>query len=319
MKIDLLDTFPAELDAVADASPLATFYHTGAWLLSFAEAYPRLRLRCLVARDGEATVGYLPYFVSRRGPFSVLWSLPFGTYGGPVALSEGEAGEALLRAYCRQLSRPGVIEVGWVDFRNARGAGAAGAIASETHVVDMAGGFDVVWNSRYDKARRRRVRRAEEAGIVVERGDGLHDVIRFFGVYRERLRDWDSGEGHPQQLFTSLVSRGGARVRLYLACQGEELLGGHLNFYYKDEVIAWYGMASARGGELQAGTLLYATCMREACEAGYRSYNLGSSLGKASLIEYKESLGGVVYRYPTFRRRGLAARVAAGLRRGGSA
>ncbi len=318
MKIDLLDTFPAELDAVADASPLATFYHTSAWLLSFAEAYPRLRLRCLVARDGEAAVAYLPYFVSRRGPFSVLWSLPFGTYGGPVGRSDDTACEELLRAYRRQLSRPGVIEIGWVDFRNARGDGSAGAIASETHVVDMTGGFDVVWNSRYDKARRRRARRAEEAGIVVERGDGLHDVIRFFGVYRERLRDWDGGEGHPQQLFTSLVSRGGERVRLYLACQGEELLGGHLNFYYKDEVIAWYGMASARGGELQAGTLLYATCMREACEAGYRSYNLGSSLGKASLIEYKESLGGVVYRYPTFRRRRLAARVAAALR-GGSA
>jgi hypothetical protein len=319
MKIELLDTFPAELDAVADASPLATFYHTGAWLLSFAEAYPRLRFRCLVARDGEATAAYLPYFVSRRGPFSVLWSLPFGTYGGPVGRSDGAACEELLRAYRRQLSRPGVIEVGWVDFRNARAAGDAGAIASETHVVDMAGGFDVVWNSRYDKARRRRVRRAEEAGIVVARGGGLHDVIRFFGVYRERLRDWDRGEGHPQQLFTSLVSRGGERVRLYLASQGEELLGGHLNFYYKDEVIAWYGMASARGGELQAGTLLYATCMREACEAGYRSYNLGSSLGKASLIEYKESLGGVGYRYPTFRQRRLAARVAAALRRGGPA
>jgi CelD/BcsL family acetyltransferase involved in cellulose biosynthesis len=318
MKLELLDTFPAELDAVADASPRATFYHTGAWMQALADAYPRMSLRCLVARDGDAAVAYLPYFVSRRGPFSTLWSLPFGTYGGPVGVADDGACDELLRAYRRRILRPGVCETGWVDFRNARTGQAGETIESETHLVDISAGFEEVWNARYDKPRRRRVRRAEEAGITVHRAVGLDDVLRFFRVYRERLREWDTGAGHPERLFTSLVERGGERVRLYLACQGEEVLGGHLNLYYKEEVIAWYGMASARGGELQAGTLLYATCMREACEAGYRSYNLGSSLGKASLIDYKQSLGGVPYRYRAFRQRRLAARLAAALRRAGA-
>jgi lipid II:glycine glycyltransferase (peptidoglycan interpeptide bridge formation enzyme) len=104
---------------------------------------------------------------------------------------------------------------------------------------------------------------------------------------------------------------------MYLAVHEGNVVGGHVNFYYKEDVTAWYGMASERGDQFNAGTLLYATAMREACAEGYRSYNLGASLGKASLIEFKRSLGGVSYEYRTVRHRSLAGRVVAALRRRG--
>jgi CelD/BcsL family acetyltransferase involved in cellulose biosynthesis len=150
----------------------------------------------------------------------------------------------------------------------------------------------------------------------VRRGEGAGDVARFVEVYRDRLRDWDTGRGHPEDLFFRLVERGGERVRLYLAMHGGIVVGGHLNFYYKEDVIAWYGMTSTQAGDTQAGTLLYSTCIREACEAGFTGYNLGASLGKRSLIEYKESLGGTVRPYRMLRCRRLGGRVAAMLRRG---
>jgi hypothetical protein len=89
-----------------------------------------------------------------------------------------------------------------------------------------------------------------------------------------------------------------------------------LNFYYRDSVTAWYGMTSTRAGDTQAGTLLYAVCMREACEAGFTAYNLGASLGRRSLIEYKESLGGTARVYRTLVRRRLLGSLAALARRG---
>ena len=313
MRIDLLDSFPPELDAVADAAPQATFYHTGAWLHALADAYPRMSLHCLVARDGNDTRGFLPYFEARRGPLRAAWSLPFGTYGGPAG--DAEACARLMDAFERRLSAPGTVEIGWVDF--AGGAPCAGwdATACSTHVVDMTGGFDTVWRERFDKPRRRRVRRAEENGVTIRRGGGAEDVARYVEVYRGRLRDWDSGEGHPERIFFSLAERGGDRVRLYLASHEGAVVGGHLNFYYRDMVTAWYGMTTTRAGDTQAGTLLYATCMREACEAGFTRYNLGASLGRRSLIEYKESLGGAVHPYTTWRRRRLAGKLAALVRR----
>jgi CelD/BcsL family acetyltransferase involved in cellulose biosynthesis len=314
MRIELLDTFPPELDAVADASPRSTFYHTGAWLHPLAQAYPRLSLRCLVAHDGGAPAGYLPFFESRRGPFRAAWSLPFGTYGGPVGGEEACRG--LIEAFERRLSQTGMVEIGWVDFHDTARAAGWEVVECTTHILDLAGGFDVVWRERFDKARRRRVRRAEESGVTIRRGEGADDVARFVAVYRERLRGWDSGHGHPEQLFASLVERGGGRVRLYLAVHDGSVVGGHLNFYYKEAVTAWYGMTSPRAGDTQAGTLLYATCIREACEAGFATYNLGASLGRGSLVEYKESLGGAVYSYRMLRRRRLVARLAAWARRG---
>ena len=49
MRIETLDNFPAELDNLALESPEATFYHTGSWLLSLADAFPAMVFRTLVS------------------------------------------------------------------------------------------------------------------------------------------------------------------------------------------------------------------------------------------------------------------------------
>ena len=312
MKVEVADTFPLELDAVADGSARATFYHTNAWLVSLADAYPHLQRRCAVARDGASTLAFLPYFIARRGPFASLWSLPFGTYGGPVG--DEAASAELMRAFRRESEKRLVVEAGVVDFHGALELSGAVAESAVTHVVDISRGYDDVWRERFDKSRRRRVRRAQEAGVVVRRANGEDDVQRFVDVYRGRLAGWEARSGHPDALFFGLIARGPERVRLYVAEHGGEVVGGHVNFYYQDAVIAWYGMASRHGDELQAGTLLYAEAMREACADGFRSYNLGASLGKGSLIEYKQSLGGAAYSYRIVRRRNVVGRAIAMLR-----
>jgi CelD/BcsL family acetyltransferase involved in cellulose biosynthesis len=313
MHIETLDAWIPELDAVAAASPQATFYHTGAWMGALAAAYPRMSLRVLLARRDGCAVAFLPYVETRRGLLRTLWSLPFGTYGGPVG--EEQACGQLLRCYRELASGAGVVGVGCIDYHNALDHADWSVTDLSTHVVDISGGFDRVWRECFDKPRRRRARRAEESGVTVRRGGGGEDVARFMDVYRERLDDWKSGSGHPESLFHELLSRGGEHVRLYLAEHEGRVVGGHLNFYHRDAVIAWYGMTSARAGDTQAGTLLYLVCMRDACAAGYRTYNLGASLGKRSLIEYKQSLGGVPYAYRMLRRQRLGGHLAALVRR----
>ena len=145
------------------------------------------------------------------------------------------------------------------------------------HLVDISPGFEFVWRERFDKLRRRRTRNAEEKGIVVRRTSDVGDVDRFVALYRTRLEGWAAGSGYPHRLFRDVVGNGGGRVGTNLAEREGEVLGGHINFDDKDAVTAWCGMASKIGNELHAGTLLYATAMREACAAGFHSYNLGAS------------------------------------------
>lgn len=313
MRVELLDAWTPELDALADRSANATFYHTDTWLRSLSGAYPRMSLRVLVAHNGGAPSGFLPYFESRRGFLRVLWSLPFGTYGGPVG--ETDACTKLMQDFRARLSTPGVMEVGCIDYDRSLHVEGWERADLSTHVVDISSGFDDVWRNRFDKPRRRRARRAEENGVTVRQGSTAVDIEGFLGVYRERLDDWKTGSGHPETLFHSLVERGGERVRLYVAEHEGAVIGGHLNFYYKEGVIAWYGMTSTRAGDTQAGTLLYMVCMRDACDRGFRTYNLGASLGKRSLIEYKESLGGAPHPYCMLRRRRFGVGFVARLRR----
>lgn len=316
MRVKTIDTYPAELDEIARRSPRGTYYHTGAWIGSLKAVYSRLSFRCLMAEDGGEIVGYLPFFYARRGPVRTAWSLPFHTYGGPVSVT-GDADLPLLQAYGKVLSGADVVKVGWVDF-GGLGSAAGGeweAADCHTHVIDISPGFDALWEGKIDRQRKKRARRAERLGVTVRRMQTDDDVRRYYSVYHDRIERWGGGDRYPEQLFFELLTRGRDSTRLYLAFCGEEFLGGHLNFYFRDMVTSWNGVTSIESNHLQPATALYIHCIKEACDEGYSRYNLGASLNKQSLIDYKESLGGDVFRYTQFQRRSLLGRFLGSVRR----
>lgn len=310
MRIDILDHFPRGLDDLARQSNEATFYHTAVWLQCLAHAYPSLRLRVIVAVESGTVFGYLPFFEIRRGSARRLWSLPFGTYGGPVTLGDPDVERKLLEALIALKGEGGVHEVGLVDFRGRLPAQGLKRSAETTHVLDLEPGFEELWSSRFEKSKRRQTRKAEREGLAVREAASADDVRRYHAIYLQKSDVWRQPVRYPEALFVDLFERGGENVKLFLAWKDDTLLGGHLNFYFKDTIIAWNGVTAESSRGTQAGTLLYARCIKEACEKGYRSYNLGASLGSASLIEYKEAIGGRPYSYTTLRWRSLGGRIA---------
>jgi len=314
MRIETADQFSSPLDEFARRSPDATFYHTGSWIESLARAFPSMRFQCLTALDGSEIAGYLPYFELRRGPFTAFWSLPFGTYGGPAALGDEGVRRALVEAYAALKRRRGVLEVGLVDFSRMASDRGFRAEEAATHVIELRGSFDDIWERAFEKSKRRQTRKALREGLTVTEARSAADVSMYYRIYAQRVEKWNEGFRYPERLFTELHASGGGAVRLFLAKLGDDLLGGHLNFYFKDAVIAWNGVVRDTADGTQASTLLYSECLRHACENGYRSYNLGGSLGKQSLVDYKESLGGVPYAYRTLVWRSAAGTMARAIR-----
>jgi CelD/BcsL family acetyltransferase involved in cellulose biosynthesis len=317
MLIRTIDTFDGELERVADLSNAATFYHSRVWLESLAATFPRMEFRCLVSYSGDDVAGFLPYFIVKRGPFRAAWSLPFGTYGGPAALDRTSA-LALVDAYARTVSPTGVAEAGWVAFDGSTdikpGSGWARQ-ALQTHLIDLAGGFDSLWQHTIERQRQKRTRRAERMGVKVRRSNSSRDLRNYYEIYSDRIDQWGSSIRYPENLFAMLLERGGDSVRLYVAEHEGRVVGGHFNFYYKRTVTAWMGVTTRESNPLQAGTLLYVRCLRDACDEGFELYNLGGSLSKRSLIEFKESLGGQSYEYSQYTRRSLVGKAAAWIRR----
>lgn len=312
MQVEVIDRFPSSLDDVARRSPQATFYHTSVWIESLIHAYPSMRFRCIVAQSEGDIIGYLPFFVTRRG--MAVWSLPFGTYGGPV-LIDGSAAQALVDKFVAIRGAAGVYEIGLVDFSNAVTPPSLDTETAITHVIELTPEFADVWTGRFEKSKRRQTRKAQREGIDVVETSSTDQLRRYYKIYAQRTRAWKQRLRYPESLFTELFKRGDGSVRLFVALADDRLLGGHLNFYFKDTVIAWNGVTTEDSKGVQASTLLYASCIRHACENGFRHYNLGGSLGKESLVQYKESLGGLPYQYQVLRWRSLGARIASAVRR----
>lgn len=312
MKIETLDRFAPALEEIAERSERATFYHTGVWLLGLADALPSLGLRCLVCGAPEA---YLPYFAFDTPLGRSLWSLPFGTYGGPVAAEGSDAGKPLLESFLALRHEARVAELGLVDYNNEIAAPGLQAEDVTTHLLDLRPGFEAIWES-FDKSKRRQTRKAEREGIVVSEAHSVSEVEEYYEIYERRSEQWHHSVKYPQSLFVKLFEGGRGRgVKLFLARLDDRIIGGHLNFYFKNTVIAWNGVAEKHSRAHQASTALYAACIRHACEEGFELYNLGGSAGSDSLASYKESLGGILYSYRTLRWRSVKRKIAAAVRK----
>lgn len=313
MQVDIIDHLPEDSQQLVHQVSRASFYHTPVWLDGLSSAFPWMRFRCLVARDGVEIAGFLPYFVLEKWPTKRLWSLPFGTYGGPVA-RESDVDQLLIDHFMDLRRARGVLEVGLVDyFRKSNQADATSA--ETTHVLRLDANFETVWGTRFEKSKRRQARKAEREGIRIQQATSLEEVDLYYDIYERRSREWRQRIRYPRGLFIELFQRGGDAVKLFLARLEGRVLGGHLNFYHGDSVVAWNGVTTPDSRGVQASTLLYTFCIRHACENGFSFYNLGSSLGKTSLIEYKKSLGGEAYHYRVIRWRSLGGKMAAALRR----
>jgi len=313
MQIETTDAVPERLEVLARASAQGTFYHTPAWIGALDAAIPHLHFRCLVARDASGLRGAFPYFLKERGRFRSAWSMPLGTYGGPITDGDPHLLEELLARFHAEVDAAGVQEVGWVDFHDV--GRFPGREAEVTHEVDLSGGWDHVWSQLYEPRRRQHTRRASREGLVVDPTRDPWDLARFHEIYVARMHRWGSTPILPRRFFRELLERGGDQVRFFVARRGDTVLGGHFNFYHRDTVILWFGVCDLRARSMQPDSLLYSTCLRDACERGYRRYNLGASLGRESLMDFKKSLGGVAHHYTIHRRRTTLARAVQAVRR----
>jgi FemAB-related protein (PEP-CTERM system-associated) len=61
-----------------------------------------------------------------------------------------------------------------------------------------------------------------------------------------------------------------------ISCEGKAI-ASVLNFYFRDEVLPFYGGGTAAARHLAANDFMYWEVMRRACERGYRIFDFGRS------------------------------------------
>lgn len=282
-------------DAFVDAMPTGTFFHRAAWRRLIAEEFAHRTFYTYAERDG-AIVGVLPLVQMKTMLFgNALTSLPFCVYGGPLA-ADAETADALSDYAAGLLPETGASAV---EFRHRD------PVASDwTERPDLYVTFRkpiVADNDANMKAIPRKQRAMVRKGIqnglssVVE-----YDATRLHRIYAESVRNL----GTPvfsRRWFMSLMHRFRDCADIVTIVDGDTAVASVMNFYFRDEVLPYYGGGTSAARPVAGNDFMYWETMRRAADRGYRLFDFGRSKLGTGAYAFKHNWGfepaNLPYRY----------------------
>jgi FemAB-related protein (PEP-CTERM system-associated) len=279
----------AAWDAYCSRHPAATPYHVGAWGRAVCDALGH-EAHYFYAEDAGRIVGVLPLFLRRSRLFGTnLVSVPAANVGGPLADDRDISSRLVLGAI--ELARERNV-----DFLELRGIAPddpiAGALVLDagryvTVAIDLADGEANVWG-RLSKGTRRRVRRAQDAGLTVELEGG---VDAFYPVYTATVKRLGSPP-FSRRFFDELQAGFGDSLQVGLARLESRVVAVDLMITFGGVRYSVFAGSLADSWRLYPNQLLLWTEIRDACERRLRCFDLGRSLTGSASLEFKGTWGG---------------------------
>jgi hypothetical protein len=249
------------------------------------------------------------------GPLAVETSFPTGWgMGGIVAPGGVQPGDVAAvfadlanRKVVRTSLRPNPLDGQRLGTTTPTGAV---VIPRRAHVLDLEGGFARVWAERFTKSARRDARKAERAGVRVERDTSGRLVPVLYELFERSLDRWADQQHEPRALsrwrghrrdplrkFELMARVLGDRCRIWVAWYeglpaAAILVLQGANAHYSRAV-----MDKELAGPTLANYLLQRMAIEEACDAGCRHYHMGESGSSASLAQFKAKFGARPHAY----------------------
>ncbi len=271
-------------DAFIEAHPEATFFHYFGWKTVLDRAF-RHRAHFLYARRDGAIRGVLPLARVRSRLFGdALVSTPFCVYGGALAVDD-EVARRLEDAACALAERLGVDHLELRNLRRRR----ADWPCKDLYVtfrkeIDPDPEVNLAAVPRKQRAM---IRKGIKAGLE-GRIDADTDTV--YDVYSESVRNL----GTPvfsRRYFRVLKEVFGGRCEALTITRGGRPVAGVLSFYFRDEVIPYYGGGTAAARAFAGNDFLYWELMRRACARGCRVFDFGRSKRDVGSYRFKKHWG----------------------------
>jgi FemAB-related protein (PEP-CTERM system-associated) len=281
----LADGQESQWDAFVRAAPDATFCHLSGWKPVIERVF-RHRTHYLMARRGDAVVGVLPLAHVRSLLFgNSLISTAFCMYGGPVAAEP--AARVALEDRAAEISER--VGAEYLEFRSR-----------EPSHPDWLQKRDVYATFRKEiqpeveanlKAVPRKQRAMIRKGIALGlRSEIDADVERLHRIYAESVRNLGTPV-FPKSLFRALKTQFGDACDIVTVMHGDEAVASVMNFYFREEVLPYYGGGTQRARAVAANDFMYWEVMRRACERGFRLFDFGRSKLGTGAYAFKKNWG----------------------------
>jgi FemAB-related protein (PEP-CTERM system-associated) len=273
-------------DAFVAACPDGTFFHLAGWRRVIETAF-RHRTYYLMAERGGAVTGVLPLTLVKTRLFGAsLIANAFCVQGGSIAADMASL-KALDAAAIRLMEE---LRVPVLEFRSA-----AEHRSDWVTRGDLYASFRKPIDPSVDKnmkaiprKQRAMVRKGIQNGL---RSEIDRDADRLHRVYGESVRNLGTPV-FPKTYFDLLLATFPEHSDVLTIITGESrAVASVLNFYFRDEVLPYYGGGTSEARRLAANDFMYWEVMRRACERGYRVFDFGRSKVGTGAYDFKTYWG----------------------------
>jgi FemAB-related protein (PEP-CTERM system-associated) len=275
----------ARWDAFVEATPTATFFHLSGWK-SVIEAAFAHRTYYLMAERDQTVVGVLPLTLVKTKLFGAsLISNAFCVYGGPVA-TDATGLRALEEAAIRLMVELGVPVLEFRGFADSRSDWPSKPDLYVTFRKPVDPSVEANMKA-IPRKQRAMVRKGIQNGLLSELDD---KVDRLYRIYAESVRNL----GTPvfsKKYFQLLRTTFPNQSDIVTICYQGEAIASVLNFYFRDEVLPYYGGGIGKARALGANDFMYWEVMRRACERGCRLFDFGRSKRGTGAYDFKRYWG----------------------------
>lgn len=276
--------------------PAGTFFHLSEWREILQKSFGYEPIYLCVRASGQIR-GVLPLFLVRSMLFGrSLVAMPVGVYGGPVA-SDEESNRLLLQQAAALAKEH---HVRYLEIR--------GNPYSELPILPNANGDALRWSckdlyvtfvsqiestdeanlARIPRKQRRMVRLGDKHGLkAVFDNDRLRE---FYDVYAESVRNLGTPV-YGYSYFENLVAAFGERCKILLVEYQKKIVAGVLSFFYRDQVLPYYGGALKKYFHLAPNDFMYWELMRYAGGDGFKIFDFGRSKEGTGSYNFKRHWG----------------------------
>ncbi|HEY6432956.1 MAG TPA: FemAB family XrtA/PEP-CTERM system-associated protein [Acetobacteraceae bacterium] len=272
-------------DAFVQAHPDATFFHLAAWRDVIERAFRHRTHYTLAERDGAIT-GILPLaHVKTRLFGNALVSVPFCVYGGPLATDAETA--AALHSHAETLLHRTGAQV--IELRQREPGETDWIERPELYVTfrKPIAADDETNMKAIPRKQRAMVRKGIQNRLTAQIG---HDVRVLHRVYAESVRNL----GTPvfsRRYFRILTEAFRGACDVLTVLDGETPIAAVMNFYFRDEVLPYYGGGTQEARKRAGNDFMYWDVMRRAAARGCRLFDFGRSKIGTGSYAFKQNWG----------------------------
>ncbi|MBW7882650.1 MAG: GNAT family N-acetyltransferase [Caldilineaceae bacterium] len=263
----------------------------------------------------------LPMVRRRHLPTMLAWEAsPPSGWGMGGLIASAPIDRAEIAAVFADLQRSGGLRVSirpnplqgdlWAQARPSR----ALALPRFAHVLDLEGGFETVWKTRFAGNTRNQVRKAERSGLVVECDTTGKLVPIYYNLYLKSLARWAEQQHEPLALalwrgkrrdplakLQSMAQKLGPSCQVWMAWLDGQPVAGIIVLRGANAHYTRGAMDKDLAGPTYANDLLHRLAIEDACRDGCHYYHMGESGLSASLARFKARFGAEGMAYAEYR------------------